>query len=66
MRRFNNWLSENKISLNVEKTEQIIFRSPRKVLCDAMKIILDGKRLYPCGVKVVDSYTGIVSEWHCS
>ena len=48
MKRFNNWLSANKISCNVEKTELVIFKSPRKVLCDAMKIKLVGKRLYPC------------------
>ena len=72
MKRFNNWLSANKVSLNVEKTELVIFKSPRKVLCDVIKIKLDGKRLYPCntvkycGVKVKDSYTGIVNEWHCS
>ena len=29
---FNNWLSTNKISPNVEKTELVIFKSPRKVL----------------------------------
>ena len=43
----NNWLSANKISLNVEKTELVIFKSPRKVLLDEIKIKLSGKRLYP-------------------
>ena len=47
MKQLNNWLSANKISLNVEKTELVIFKSPRKVLSDKIKIKLTGKRLYP-------------------
>ena len=47
MKHLNNWLSANKIYLNVEKTELIIFKSPRKVLPDETKIKLSGKRLYP-------------------
>ena len=38
MKHLNNWLSANKISLNVEKTELVIFKSPRKVLPDDIKI----------------------------
>ena len=44
---FNNWLSANKISPDVEKTELVIFKSPRKVLQDEIKIKLSGQRLYP-------------------
>ena len=47
LKHVNNWLSANKISINVEKTELVIFRSPRKVLPDEMKIELSGKRLFP-------------------
>ena len=47
MKHVNNWLSANKISLNVEKTEPVIFKSPRKVLLDEIKIKLSEKRLYP-------------------
>ena len=47
MKQLNNWLSANKISLNVEKTELVIFKSPRKVLSDEIKVKLTGKRLYP-------------------
>ena len=47
MKQLNNWLSANKISLNVEKTGLVIFKSPRKVLSDEIKIKLTGKRLYP-------------------
>ena len=49
MKQLNNWLrSANKISLNVEKIELRIFKSPRKVLSDEIKILkkLTGKRLY--------------------
>ena len=31
MKHLNNWLSANKVSLNVEKTEVVIFKPPRKV-----------------------------------
>ena len=37
IKHLNNWLSANKISLNVEKTELVIFKSPRKVLLDEIK-----------------------------
>ena len=47
MKQLNNWLSANKISLNVEKTELVIFKSPRKVLSNEIKIKLTGKRLDP-------------------
>ena len=47
MKQLNNWLSANKISLNVEKTELVIFKSPWKVTSDEIKIKLTGKRLYP-------------------
>ena len=47
MKQLNNWLSANKISLNVEKTELVIFKYPKKVLSDEIKVNLIGKRLYP-------------------
>ena len=47
MKHLNNWFSANKISLNVEKTELIIFKSPRKVLLGEIKIRFSGKRLCP-------------------
>ena len=40
MKQLNNWLSANKIALNVEKTELVILKSPRKVLSDEIKIKL--------------------------
>ena len=41
------WLTANKISLNVSKTETLIFRHPNKPLNYDLKIKLDGKRLHP-------------------
>ena len=37
MKRFNDWLSSNKIYLNVEKTEPVISKSPNKVPPDEKK-----------------------------
>ena len=45
VKHLNNWLSANKVSLNVGKTELVVFESPRKVLLDEMKIKLSGKML---------------------
>ena len=42
MKYMNNWLSANKIYLNVEKTELVIFKSRRKALPDEIKIKLSG------------------------
>ena len=42
-----NWLIANKISLNVNKTEMVIFKSKQKKLEGDLKIKLCGKRLYP-------------------
>ena len=42
-----NWLNANKISLNVKKTEMIIFKSKQKKLEGDLKIKLCGKRLHP-------------------
>ena len=39
-------MNATKISLNIEKTEQVIFKSPMKVLPDEIKTKLRGKRLY--------------------
>ena len=42
-----NWLNANKISLNVKKTEMVIFKSKQKKLEGDLKIKLCGKTLYP-------------------
>ena len=41
------WLNANRISLNVNKTEFVIFRSQRKKIEGDINIKLNGKRLYP-------------------
>ena len=40
MKHLNNWLSADKISINVEKTDLVRFKSPRKLFSDEMKIKL--------------------------
>ena len=40
-------VNANKISLNVKKTEMVIFKSKQKKLEGDLKIKLRGKRLYP-------------------
>ena len=61
-------MSTNKISLverNVEKTELVIFKSPKKVLVDEMKIKLNGKRLYPSNlVKYLGMKIDRFLHWH--
>ena len=65
MKHLNNWLSVNKISLNVGKTELVIFKSLRKVLLDEIKIKLSGKRLYPSNsVKFLGIKIDRFLYWH--
>ena len=65
MKQLNNWLSANKISLNIEKTELVFFKSPRKVLSDEIKIKLTGKRLYPSNsVKYLGVRIDKFLHWH--
>ena len=58
-----NWLNANKISLNVKKTEMVIFKSKRKKFNHTVKIKLSGKRIYPTasvkyhGVKIYQHLT---------
>ena len=52
LKRLVNWLNANKISLNVKRTEMVIFKSKQKKFEGDLKIKLSGKRLYPTeGVK---------------
>ena len=65
MKHLNNWLSANRISLNVEKIELVIFKSPWKVLLDEIKIKLNGKRLYPSNsVKYLGIKIDRFLHWH--
>ena len=58
-----NWLNADKMSLNVRKTEMVIFKSKQKKLEGNLKRKLCGKRLYPTksvkylGVKIDTSFT---------
>ena len=47
LKRLLNWLNANKISLNVKKTEMLIFKHKQKKFEGDLKIKLSGKRLYP-------------------
>ena len=47
MKNLTVWLNANKISLNVDKTELVIFKHQRKKLDTEIRIKLNGKRLYP-------------------
>ena len=42
-----NWLNANEISLNIKKTEMVIFKSSQKKFEGDLKIKFCGKRLYP-------------------
>ena len=42
-----NWLNANKISLNVKKTEMVIFKYKQKKFEGDLKLKLSGKKLYP-------------------
>ena len=59
------WLNANKISLNVKKTEMVIFKSTQKKFEGDLKIKLCGKRLYPTeSVKIVKIDTNLNWEHH--
>ena len=47
LKNLTNWLNANRISLNVKKTELVIFKHQRKKLDSSIKINLNRKRLYP-------------------
>ena len=58
-------MSANNFSLNVEKIELVIFKSPSKVLLDEIKIKLSGKRLYPSNsVKFLGIKIDRFLYWH--
>ena len=46
MKNLSNWLNANKISLNVKKTETIIFKSRRKKYEGVIKLKLNRQRLH--------------------
>ena len=65
IKQLNNCLRASKISLNIEKTQLVIFKSLRKVLSDKIKIKLTGKRLYPSNsVKYLGVRIDKFLNWH--
>ena len=53
------WLCANRLSLNVAKTEFIIFKPPRKQLRFRITLRLNGKRLFEsCKIK----YLGLILD----
>ena len=65
MKDLNNWSRVNKFSLNIEKTELVISKSPSKVLLDETKIKVSGKRLYPWNsIKCLDVKINKFLLWH--
>ena len=63
MKNLSNWLNANKISLNVKKTETIIFKSRRKKYEGVIKPKLNRKRLHSSnnvkhlGIKIDENLT---------
>ena len=63
MKNLSNWLNANKISLNVSKTELIMFKPRMKKVHFDLKLKLNRKRLYPTksvkylGIKIYESLT---------
>ena len=63
LKNLSNWLNANKISLNVSKTELIIFEPRMKKLDFDLKLKLNGKRIHPTksvkhlGIKIDESLT---------
>ena len=47
LRRLSQWLKANRLSLNVNKTELMIFHSNTQKVDESVKFKLDGKRLLP-------------------
>ena len=61
LRNLCKWLKSNKISLNANKTELLVFRHPNKVLNYDLKIKIDGKKLFPSDYV---KYLGILIDSH--
>ena len=55
------WLTANKLSQNIEKTELVVFQRQNTKLNNSFKIKPDGKRLFPISsVK----YLGVLVDEH--
>ena len=61
LKNLSQWLKVNKLSLNVMKTELIIFHKSSKKTDPSLKIILDGKRLIQTDTV---KYLGVLLDDH--
>ena len=57
------WLRANKISLNVNKTEIVVFRSPTKQIYKNLNFRLSGQEIEP---KRCTKYLGVIIDEHLS
>ena len=57
------WLNANRISLNISKTEFVVFRSPRKIIDFDIKIKVNGQRIYQSSYI---KYLGVYLDEHLS
>ena len=57
------WLTANKISLNVNKTEIVVFRSPTKQIYKNLNFRLSGQKIEP---KRCTKYLGVTIDEHLS
>ena len=55
------WLTANKLSQNIEKTELVVFQRQNTKLNNSFEINLDGKRLFPA---ISMKYLGILLDEH--
>ena len=53
------WLQANKIALNVNKTDIVIFRSPRKQITKKMNFCLSGQKIRQ---KTGTKYLGVLIQ----
>ena len=57
------WLRANRISMNVNKTELVIFRSPKKQIYKNLNFRLNGQKIEP---KCHTKYLGVILDEHLS
>ena len=61
LKKLSQWLKANKLSLNVKKTELMIFHSNTKTIDQSVKFKLDGRRLNPSNTV---KYLGVLLDPH--
>ena len=61
LRKLSMWLRANKLSLNIEKTELVVFPRQNTKLNNSFQIKLDEKRLFPTSTV---KYFGVLLDEH--